>query len=177
MVRLSPPYLQGMPSSFKPSELAPRTGAFLAKCFWESGIFRELLQVIQGDGLVGHALVTDTRVKGVFFTGSFETGKKILASLVDHPEKIVALEMGGNNPLVVSEVKEIEKAVEITILSAFLTAGQRCSSARRLIVIENEPFIQKLIEAIPKIRIDKYDGLPEPFMGPLVSEKEREKSP
>jgi succinylglutamic semialdehyde dehydrogenase len=132
-----------------------------------------VLNLVQGAREVGKRLVEHPGIDGVFFTGSFEAGRAINRTLSDQPGKIVALEMGGNNPLVVHKVKNIEAAAYWTIQSAFITAGQRCSCARRLILIdddESKAFLQQLTTMIGKIRVGRYTDDPEPFIGPVISD-------
>ena len=92
--------------------------------------------------------------------------------LVDRPNVIVALEMGGNNPLVVHDVADLAAAAYATAQSAFITAGQRCTCARRLIVPRGEPgdrFITELITTMKRITVGPYTREPEPFIGPVIS--------
>ncbi len=80
--------------------------------------------------------------------------------------------MGGNNPLVVHRIDDVEAAVYWTIQSAFITSGQRCVCARRLIVTDAGPhreFLDRLIERLPQIRVGHYTQQPEPFLGPVIS--------
>ncbi|MFC1835972.1 aldehyde dehydrogenase family protein, partial [Thermodesulfobacteriota bacterium] len=115
-----------------------------------------------------------TGLDGVFFTGSAETGKAIHRAFAGHPEKILALEMGGNNPLLVFDVADLDAAAYLTILSAYITSGQRCSCARRLIVPNGrdwERFIDRLAAMVRKIRVGVYTDTPEPFMGPVISDE------
>ena len=83
---------------------------------------------------------------------------------------MLALELGGNNPLIVHELGDVEAAVETTIHSAYLTAGQRCTCARRLIVTEQAPerFVDNLAERVGKVRVGSPFEDPPPFMGPLI---------
>ena len=125
-----------------------------------------MLNVLHGGGEVGSALVTHPDVAGVYFTGSFRVGREINRALVDHPGKIAALEMGGNNPLVVHRAQDFRAAAYLTIQSAYATAGQRCSCARRLIVPrgdEGDRFIETLAGMIPRIRAGLSDDDP-PFL-------------
>ena len=90
--------------------------------------------------------------------------------IADRPERILALEMGGNNPLVVHRVNDLDAAAYHTVLSAYITAGQRCTCARRLIVVgEEEDFIGRLVEMTGNVRAGLYTDEPEPFMGPVIS--------
>ncbi|MCZ3003848.1 aldehyde dehydrogenase family protein, partial [Acinetobacter baumannii] len=75
-------------------------------------------------------------IDGLFFTGSSRTGNHLHQQFSGRPDKILALEMGGNNPLVVDEVADVDAAVYTIIQSAFISAGQRCTCARRLLVPE-----------------------------------------
>jgi len=91
--------------------------------------------------------------------------------LVAEPGKMLALELGGNNPLVVHDVDDVDAAASLTILSAYLSAGQRCTCARRLIVPESprgQAFIDRLAARIAGIRVGLPADEPEPFMGPVI---------
>ena len=108
------------------------------------------------------------------FTGSYATGKKIHALNAGNPQKIVVLEMGGNNPLVINNYKDLNTAIDIVLISAFISSGQRCSCARKLILtekIDQDRFINLLIKKIKEIKVGKFDQNPEPFMGPLIHEQ------
>ena len=97
------------------------------------------------------------------FTGSSSVGKAIHRAHGGHPEKVLALEMGGNNPLIVHDIDHVDAAVYWTIQSAFITSGQRCVCARRLIVTEggaNDEFLDKLLAKLPTIRCGYYRMIP-----------------
>jgi succinylglutamic semialdehyde dehydrogenase len=120
---------------------------------------------------VGKVLAEHPGIDGLFFTGSYRTGQALSRFYADFPEKILALEMGGNNPLIVSQITDLKAAAYLTIQSAYITSGQRCSCARRLIVPKGkvgEAFIQELIQMIQGIKVGFYQDKPEPFMGPLI---------
>src|SRR5206468_5985088 len=117
-------------------------------------------------------------IDGIFFTGRFEAGVALSRQAADNPGKILALEMGGNNPLIVHRVKNQRAAAYWTIQSAFITAGQRCSCARRLIVVddaESRSFLDELLAMTMRIRVGRFDEVPEPFMGPVISERAAQK--
>ncbi len=169
---IAPALLAGNAVVFKPSELTPLTGAKAVELWHLAGVPAHVIQVIQGDKEAGEALINHANIDGVFFTGSFAAGRAINHALADQPGKIVALEMGGNNPLIVHEPNDLMAAAYLTIQSAYLTAGQRCSCARRLIVTGNaEPFLENLITMIGKIRVGLYTDNPEQFMGPVINEQ------
>ena len=174
--QIIPALLAGNGVIFKPSEETPRSGQFLVDKLREAGIPPGLIQLVQGGPDVGEQLVQDPNIHGIFFTGSVATGKKILKVAADFPEKIIALEMGGNNPLVISDVEDLDRAVQIALVSCFITTGQRCSCARRLIVINNKPFIDRFLKAAAKLTSGHFHQKPEPFMGPFAKEHHREKA-
>lgn len=168
-----PALLAGNTVIFKPSEQAPLVAQRMIELWRDAGLPNGVLNMVQGGRETGIALSGDLRIAGLFFTGSAEVGKALHAQFAGHPEKILALEMGGNNPLIVHDVSNFEAAAYLTIQSAFITAGQRCSCARRLIVPlgeEGDIFVHSLISMIGKIRVGKYSDRPEPFMGPVISE-------
>jgi len=130
--------------------------------------------MVQGGKEIGMALVDNDDLNGLFFTGSYQTGNAIHKTWAGHPEKILALEMGGNNPLVIDHVKDIPAACYTTIESAFITAGQRCVCARRLIIVEDqktEQLLSHLVEMTKAITIGDYTQDPQPFIGPLINKE------
>ncbi|MFZ0564904.1 MAG: succinylglutamate-semialdehyde dehydrogenase [Chlamydiales bacterium] len=167
-----PALLAGNTVVFKSSEKTPLTAQEIIKC-WESvSLPPGVLNLVQGGSVTGQALASHPSVAGIFFTGSHRTGNKLAHELSHHPEKILALEMGGNNPLVVTDITDLETAAYLTIQSAYLTSGQRCSCARRLILIkghEGDEFLKVLSHMISSLKIGKYTDRPEPFMGPVIS--------
>jgi len=170
-----PALLAGNTIVFKPSELAPWTGEEMIRCWDEAGLPAGVLNLIQGGRSTGQALVRNPAIQGLFFTGSYATGKSLSEFFASTPWKILALEMGGNNPLVIGQVSDWDSAVNLTIESAFLTSGQRCTCARRLIVPqskEGDLFIDKLAEQTKQLSIGPYTNTPEPYMGPVISEQQ-----
>lgn len=172
-----PALLAGNTVIFKPSELTPKFGEEMIKLWHQSGIPVGTISLVQGSAAVGKAMVEHKDIDGILFTGSSETGLAIHEALATKPQKILALEMGGNNPLVVEAVNNIDAAVYLTIQSAFITSGQRCTCARRLIVSEGsegDKFISRLQEISAKIKIGSYKS-DNVFMGPLASAQQAEK--
>lgn len=169
-----PALLAGNTVIFKPSELTPAVAEFTVKLWEQAGIPKGVINLVQGEQETGIALAAHAGLNGLFFTGSSNTGKLIHKQYGGQPDKILALEMGGNNPLVVDEVQDTRAAVHDTIHSAFITAGQRCTCARRLFVPETQwgdEFLEQLINAAKNIQIGLWDDDPQPFMGSLISEK------
>jgi succinylglutamic semialdehyde dehydrogenase len=173
-----PALLAGNTVVFKPSEQAPAVAHRLAQ-LWEStrlppGVFN----MIQGTGDTGRTLVEHPDLDGLFFTGGYATGQAICRALAVHPEKIVALEMGGNNPLGVWETADVQTAAYYIVQSAFITAGQRCTCARRLILPagpEGDRCLEALIALTRRLRIGPFTEDPEPFIGPVISSRAAEK--
>jgi succinylglutamic semialdehyde dehydrogenase len=169
---ITPALLAGNTVIFKPSELTPRTARKTVEFWRAAGLPRSVINLVEGGGDVGEALVKHRDVDGVFFTGSFQVGRAISRALADTPGTIAALEMGGNNPLVVHRVADLKAAAYATVQSAFLSAGQRCSCARRLIVVddaESRRFAAELVAMISRIRVGHHSDQPEPFMGRVIN--------
>jgi succinylglutamic semialdehyde dehydrogenase len=104
------------------------------------------------------------------FTGSARAGQALHKQFADTPQKILALELGGNNPLIAWNPKDIDAAAAIIVQSAYLSAGQRCTCARRLIVEEGKegPLIEAIASTIDRIIVDSPFADPQPFMGPVI---------
>lgn len=173
-----PALIAGNTVVFKPSGQTALVGEVVMQLWEASGIPPGVINMVQGRKETGTALAAHPRLDGLFFTGSAETGKSFHRSFGGRPEKILALEMGGNNPLIVHETSDLNAAAYLTILSAYITAGQRCSCARRLIVplgTRGDEFIDRLASWIDRIRVGLYTDRPEPFMGPVISSQEAER--
>jgi succinylglutamic semialdehyde dehydrogenase len=167
-----PALIAGDTVVFKPSELAPAVGEAMAELWAEAGAPPGVVNLVQGGPSVGSALIADPEVNGVLFTGSAATGAYIHKVFGGRTDVILALEMGGNNPLVVWDVKSAEAAASLVVQSAYVTAGQRCSCARRLIVPEGRVgdwIVEATAELGRAARIGAWDEEPPPFMGPLIS--------
>jgi succinylglutamic semialdehyde dehydrogenase len=165
-----PALLAGNTIVYKPSELTPSVAEFIMQCWHDAQLPRGVIQCVQG-GVATAKTLLSLDVQGVFFTGSYSTGILINKQFSERPEVILALEMGGNNPLVIDEVKDISGAVYHTILSTMLTAGQRCTCARRLILPNNsfgDDFLHQYVQACKRLTIASFEQTPEPFMGPVI---------
>ncbi|WP_047047566.1 succinylglutamate-semialdehyde dehydrogenase [Vibrio mexicanus] len=168
-----PALLAGNTVVFKPSEQTPWTGEFAMKLWQEVGLPKGVINLVQGAKETGVALAQSKGIDGVLFTGSANTGHVLHKQFAGQPDKMLALEMGGNNPMVISEqFGDIDATVYTIIQSAFISAGQRCTCARRLYVPSGErgdELIVKLVEATKNIRVDEPFAEPAPFMGPQIS--------
>ncbi len=141
------------------------------QCWHDSGIPAGVIHCLQGNAESGKALLAQD-IQGVYFTGSYPTGLRIHQQFANRPDIILALEMGGNNPLVVDEVKNSDAAIYNTLLSTLLTSGQRCTCARRVMIPNSafgDAFLERFIHLCSELHIGPYDQKPEPFMGPVIS--------
>lgn len=167
--QIAPALLAGNTVVFKPSEYTPNVAEELVRLWEEAGVPPGVLNLVQGALATGQDLVNHSAIDAVFFTGSYRTGVALQKALAERPEVLLALELGGNNPLVVHQVSDLNAAVYWTIQSAYLTSGQRCTCARRLIVTEgNDAFLEKLAEVVSHLTIGRPDDTPQPYLGPLI---------
>jgi len=165
-----PALIAGNAIVFKPSEKTPATGAMLVDCLHKAGIPTGLVRVLQGGAEQGRALAQHPDIDGLLFTGSARAGIAINKQFAETPGKIVALEMGGNNPIVVWDAADVQAAAVLCVQSAYLSAGQRCTAARRLIVQNGmeEPLLHAIGRLIDRIIVGEPHSTPQPFMGPVI---------
>ncbi|APE28225.1 succinylglutamate-semialdehyde dehydrogenase [Aurantiacibacter gangjinensis] len=165
-----PALIAGNAIILKPSEKTPAVGERLLSFFHKAGIPQDVVQCLIGGPDEGKALVAHADVDGVLFTGSAQVGIAINRKLASNPGKMVALEMGGNNPIVLWDTPKLEDAAALIIQSAFTTAGQRCTAGRRLIV--KSSMYDAALEAVTKLTdrllVDEPFADPAPFMGPVI---------
>lgn len=168
-----PALLAGNTVVYKPSEQTPATAELIMKLWQKAGLPDGVINLVQGAKETGIALAESKGIDGLLFTGSANTGHILHRQFAGQPEKMLALEMGGNNPMVISEsYGDIDASVYTIIQSAYLSAGQRCTCARRLYVPVGEKgdrLLDKLAETIQSIRVDEPFADPQPFMGPQIS--------
>ena len=167
-----PALLAGNTIVLKPSELTPLVAQEMVKLWEEVGLPKGVLNLVQGGRGTGEALSKHPGLNGVFFTGSAKTGLLLNEQFARQPEKILALELGGNNPLIVDQIDDPEAAAYTIIQSAFASTGQRCTCARRLIVTEGsegDAVIAALTEMSQGVLVGDYRDDPQPFCGPLIA--------
>lgn len=167
-----PALLAGNCVLFKPSELTPKVAELTVQCWIEAGLPEGVLNLLQGGRETGVALAGHPGIDGLFFTGSSRTGNLLHAQFAGRPDKILALEMGGNNPLIVDQVADVDAAVYTIVQSAFISAGQRCTCARRLLVPQGEwgdALLARLVQVVGQIKVGRFDEQPAPFMGSVIS--------
>ena len=169
-----PALLAGNTVVFKPSEQTPMTGELAMKLWEKAGLPKGVINLVQGAKETGIALADSKGIDGLLFTGSANTGHILHRQFAGQPDKMLALEMGGNNPMVITDnYGDLDATVYTIIQSAFISAGQRCTCARRLYVPVGEKgdvLVEKLVAATKKIRVDQPFAEPAPFMGPQISE-------
>lgn len=169
---LIPALLAGNCVLFKPSEKTPTVAEHIAKAMTFAGLPDGVFQLLHGGASLASAAVDHPLTNGVLFTGSQAVGTEIHKKLGGKPEVLVVLEMGGNNALVVDRVEDHRAAIQTIIQSAWLTSGQRCTCARRLLMIDspsNRTMLMELLSAVQKIRVGNPLDPNQPFMGALVS--------
>jgi succinylglutamic semialdehyde dehydrogenase len=168
-----PALLAGNTVVFKPSKFTPMVAQQVVELWQQAGLPKGVINLLQGEREIGTCLARHNDIDGLFFTGSTQTGKILHQQFAGQPQKILALEMGGNNPLIVTNNVDQDAAVYNTILSAYISAGQRCTCARRLYTpkdSQGDAFVAKLVNAVRRIKVGLHDDEDQPFMGPVISE-------
>ncbi len=167
-----PALLAGNTVVYKPSELTPGVGEMTTQMWEAAGLPPGVLNLVQGGRNTGVSLSSHPDLDGLFFTGSRAAGTALNRLFADHPGRILALELGGNNPLVIWNCADTGASALLVAQSAYITAGQRCVCARRLIVPkgpEGQKHLDALIALLPRLRVGAPGGDPEPFLGPVIS--------
>ena len=167
-----PALLAGNTVVFKPSELTPAVAELTLKLWEKAGLPAGVINLVQGEVETGKALASHKGIDGLFFTGSSRTGHILHEQFAGQPGKILALEMGGNNPLIVTDVADTKAAIHDIIQSAFISTGQRCTCARKLFLPKGEQgdaILAGLIKATKAIKVGDYDAEDQPFMGSMIS--------
>lgn len=171
-----PALLLGNSVIFKPSEHAPGTASWIARCLHEAGCPAGAFNVVHGDGLIGKQLCSHDAVNGVLFTGSVRVGRDIVASNLTRLDKLIALEMGGKNAAIAFDDCDLERTARMVAFSAYVTAGQRCTASSRLIVTRG--IANALCERISEMGRTLKVGHPlsqDVFMGPVITQQTMQK--
>ncbi|EMI20233.1 Aldehyde dehydrogenase domain protein, partial [Rhodopirellula maiorica SM1] len=170
--QIVPALLAGNTIVFKPSDQATAVGKWMIDAWREAGLPDGVMQMIQGGVEVAVAAIDSPEINAVFLTGSRAAGRAIHRQLAGRPNVLLALELGGNNPVVVSDSIPSETVAELVTFSAFISSGQRCSCARRSVFIESSQS-EAHIEAVVQRTQSLVVGLPgdetSPDVGPLIS--------
>ena len=154
----------------KPTELTPLTALALADVLYEAGLPPEMLSVVTGNpSTMGDAMITDPDADLVTFTGSVRVGKHIAATA---GYKRLVLELGGNDPLIVMEDADLDRAAELAVQGATKNSGQRCTAVKRILVVESvaDAFAEKVVEKAKKLKAgDPMD--PATDVGTVINER------
>lgn len=132
--KIFPALLAGNGVVIKPSEHAPQCCAEFVRACRDAGVPEDLVQVVYGFGDVGAAISSHPGIRAVSFTGSVPTGRLVASAAMSTGPRLVSLELGGKNAMVVMPDADLELVVEGALFGAFGTAGQRCTSTSRLVV-------------------------------------------
>ncbi|MCT8970743.1 bifunctional proline dehydrogenase/L-glutamate gamma-semialdehyde dehydrogenase PutA [Microbaculum marinisediminis] len=162
----------------KPAEQTPLVAALAVGLMHEAGVPGAALQLVPGDGAVGARLVAHPRVAGVAFTGSTETAWRINRTLAAKDGPIVPLiaETGGINAMIVDATALPEQVADDVVMSAFRSAGQRCSALRLLLLQEDvaDRMIEMIVGAAKELRLgDPAD--PAVDIGPVIDAEARDR--
>lgn len=169
-----PALIAGNTVLFKPSELTPLVAQHTLELWQAAGLPAGVLNLLQGEVTTGKAIANLPGIDGLFFTGSSNTGHLLHKQFAGHPGKILALEMGGNNPLIVKDVADVKAAVHDIIQSAFITSGQRCTCARRLFIEQSangDAILAALVAAMKQLVVGAPFAEQQPFYASMISAK------
>ena len=167
-----PSIIAGNTIVLKPSEQTPAVGQWMMERWLDAGIPDGVINLVQGPRETAIALASDANLDGLMFTGSSAAGRALHQTFGQWPQKMLALEMSGNNSLIVHRTGDLTAAAYYTILSAFITAGQRCTCARRLVLVngpQTDKLLSSLLEMVPKITIGYWNDETEPFASTVIS--------
>jgi aldehyde dehydrogenase (NAD+) len=174
--KLIPALVCGNTVVIKSGEDVPLSALNLVKACEKAGIPKGVVNLLNGHGSdIGPELVGHKDVRLISFTGSTDTGR-IIAEQCARDNKIVSLEMGGKNAIIVMDDADIDNAVEGSLWGAFGTSGQRCTASSRLVVHKKiyKKFVAKLVERAQKLRVG--NGLdPKTEVGPVIHEDAMQK--
>jgi succinylglutamic semialdehyde dehydrogenase len=169
--QILPALIAGNAVVYKPSELTPLVATVHTRLLIDAGVPPGVLNMVAGGRDAGETLVGGG-IDALAFTGSVSTGRAIHRALAGRPEVLLALEMGGNNPLVIADVPDRNAVVNLIIRSAFITAGQRCTCARRVYIRRGpagDALLADLVDQTMRLRVGAPQDQPEPFMGPVIN--------
>ena len=167
--KIFPALLAGNGVVIKPSEHAPACCESFVDACCEAGIPVDLVNIVHGFGETGATLCTHSGVRAVSFTGSVPTGRRVAATAMESGPRLVSLELGGKNAMLVMPDADLDLVVEGAIFGAFGTAGQRCTSTSRLVV--HRDVAQELVTMIARsaARLRLGDPLdPSTDVGPVI---------
>ena len=143
--KVAPAFATNNSMVLKPSEQTPLTALLLADMLYEAGLPPEMFSVVTGDPRdIGDAMITNPNADLVTFTGAVRVGKHIAATA---GYKRLVLELGGNDPLIVMEDADLDKAATLAVAGSTKNSGQRCTAVKRIIVVESvaDAFVERVL--------------------------------
>lgn len=173
LAHIAPAILAGNAVVFKPSSRALPTALLIEDCVKRAGLANNILQVAVAQSDAALALALHDGIDGVFFSGSTQVGQTLARKIAGRPGKLLSLDLGGNNAIVVWDTPQIEDAAMMVVQSAFTASGQRASCARRLIVRDTmaEPLLAEIKRLADRIICGSPWDETTPFMGPLIDNR------
>lgn len=170
--QIIPALIAGNTIVYKPSEQCPAVGELMCELYEQAGFPTGVINMVQGARDTGAAVLDHPELDGVLFTGAASTGAFIHKKFGGRPEIILALEMGGNNPLLLWDVSDTQAAASIITQSAFITSGQRCTCARRILLPEGaagDKVVDAVVAMVDSMKIGAWNDAEPAFMGPVIS--------
>jgi len=170
--QIIPALIAGNTVVYKPSEQCPAVGEFMMDLYAQAGFPPGVINMVQGAIETGAAILDHNELNGVLFTGSANTGAFIHKKFGGRPEVVLALEMGGNNPMLVWDVGDTDAAANLIVQSAFITSGQRCTCARRILLPEGQDgdkIVDALVGLVDGLKVGAWNDKEPAFMGPVIS--------
>lgn len=170
LAQLAPAILAGNAVIFKPSSRALPTAFLIEDCVRRAGLANDIVQIAVAPKESTINLALHDGVDGAFFSGSSQVGQNLARRIAGRPGKLLSLDLGGNNAIVVGDTPQIEDAAMLVVQSAFTASGQRATCARRLIVQDAmaEPLLAEIRRLTERIICGAPFDETTPFMGPLI---------
>jgi acyl-CoA reductase-like NAD-dependent aldehyde dehydrogenase len=169
--KIAPALAFGNAVVFKPAQLVPASGWALAEILSRAGLPPGTVNFVNGpSAAVGERLIRHPKVRGITFTGSQATGRRVAQACAERFAR-AQLEMGGKNPLVVLDDADLEVAVDCAVQGAFFQTGQRCTASSRLVVMAgiHDAFLEAMVEAMKGLRVG-HALADDTQIGPVVDE-------
>ena len=170
MSRAIPALIAGNAVVWKPSPMTPAFAEAICVLSVAAQFPEGLLQVVQGGAETGKALAMADPVRAVSFTGSAHAGITLSKQLGTRPDKILSLDIGGNNPIIAWDMADIHSGAMQIVRSAFQSSGQKCTAARRLIVRDSlaDILVAEVRRIADRLLVDAPDAEVVPYMGPMI---------
>lgn len=174
MGQLAASLIAGNSLILKPSEITPRIGRLVETLCRDAGFPDNLVQVISGDGRLGALLASHPDIDKVVFTGSVETGKKVMAAASPNLTP-VTLELGGKDAMIVCRDADLEVASSAALWGAFSNCGQCCASVERVYVDRRvyDSFVKKVLEKAQHLRVGPFTQTVD--IGPMTFDRQKQK--